>query len=159
RQGRLTAYQAEQVLLGKAHDLVLGPYVLLELLGEGGMGQVFKARHRRLERLAALKLIRDEHLNNAEAVNRFLRESRAAARLPHPNLVSVYDADEIVGRPFLALEFVEGKDLARQVRAEGPLPVGLACEYARQAALGLEHAHAAGLVHRDVKPANLLVRS
>jgi serine/threonine-protein kinase len=155
-RGWLTAYQADQLLFGRAQGLFLGPYLLLEPLGEGGMGQVFKARHRRLNRTVALKLIRSERLAQPESVRRFLREAQAAARLTHPHIVSVYDADQDGTTHFLSMEYVEGIDLAKLVKRDGPLPVHLACDYVRQASLGLQHAHDRGLVHRDVKPANPL---
>jgi formylglycine-generating enzyme required for sulfatase activity/tRNA A-37 threonylcarbamoyl transferase component Bud32 len=156
-RGWLTAYQANQLLQGRGPDLLLGPYLLLERLGEGGMGTVFKARHRTLGRLAALKVIRKERLENPDAVKRFHREVRAAAQLNHPNVVLAFDAAEAGSRTFLVMEYVEGIDLAKLVKAKGPLPVATACEYVRQAALGLQHAHERGLVHRDIKPANLLL--
>jgi serine/threonine protein kinase len=131
-------------------------YEILECLGEGGMGRVYKARHRLLERLVALKVIRRERLSNPEAVRRFRREARAAATLHHPNIVAVHDAGQDGDTHFLVMEYVEGIDLDRLVRTGGPLPVHQACDYVRQAALALEHAHARGLIHRDVKPANLL---
>lgn len=157
RRGWLTAYQVNQLLQGKGAELVMGPYLLLERLGEGGMGTVFKARQRKLKRLAALKIIRKEHLAAPNAVHRFQREAEAAARLAHPNIVTVYDADEAGGTHFLAMEYIEGTDLAHLVKQSGPLPVEQACEYIRQAALGLQHAHEHGLVHRDIKPANLVL--
>jgi tRNA A-37 threonylcarbamoyl transferase component Bud32 len=157
RRGWLTPYQANQILQGRARELVLGSYVPLERLGEGGMGQVFKARNWKLGRLAALKLIRKERLINEEAVRRFHREMRAAAHLCHPNIVLAYDAGEDNGTHFFTMEYVEGQDLARVVGRHGPLPVAAACDYIRQAALGLQHAHEKGLVHRDVKPHNLLL--
>jgi WD40 repeat protein len=157
RRGWLTAYQVNQLLAGRGRELVLGPYVLLERLGQGGMGQVFKARHRRLDRLAALKVIRPDLLEQPGAVQRFQREARAAARLTHPHIVTIYDADEVGGTHFLAMEYVAGTDLQRLVGAGGPLPVDRACDCVRQAALGLQHMHDCGLVHRDVKPANLLL--
>jgi serine/threonine-protein kinase len=159
RRGWLTPYQVNQLFKGHGHDLVLGPYLLLERLGEGGMGTVFKARHQKLERVVALKVIRKERLANPEAVRRFHHEIRAAAQLEHPNVVLAYDADEVGGTHFFAMEHVEGIDLARLVHKAGPLPVAHACDYARQAALGLQHAHEKGLVHRDVKPSNLLLTS
>jgi serine/threonine protein kinase/Leucine-rich repeat (LRR) protein len=157
-RGWLTAYQVNQLFQGKAQELVLGQYVLLERLGEGGMGQVFKARHRNLNRIAAIKLIRKERLNNPDAIKRFQREVRAAAALDHPNIVRALDADEIGGTHLLVMEHIEGAtDLAQLVKKNGPLPVAQACEYIRQAALGLQHAFERGMVHRDIKPANLLL--
>jgi serine/threonine protein kinase len=159
RRGWLTPFQAEQLLLGKGRKLRLGPYVLLAPLGEGGMGRVFKGRHRLMRRLAAVKVIRREWLARPNAVRRFRREIQAVARLSHPNVIHAYDADVAGGACYLAMEYAEGADLGQLVRRSGPLPVPQACEYARQAALGLQHAHEHGLVHRDVKPHNLLVTS
>jgi serine/threonine-protein kinase len=157
QRGWLTAYQVERLVHSQGKDLVLGQYVLLECLGEGGMGQVFKARHQRLERVVALKVIRKERLSNPDTVRRFRREARAAARLSHPNIVAIYDADEVDGTHFLAMEFVEGIDLYHLMQQRGSLPVAQACDYVRQAALGLQHAHGRGLIHRDIKPANLML--
>ncbi len=157
RRGWLTPFQANQVLQGRAAELVLGGYVLLERLGEGGMGQVFKARQVHLDRVVALKRVRPEHLGSPETVERFRREARTAARLAHPNIVHVYDA-ALVGDVFvLVMEYVEGTDLGKVVQKEGPLSAARVCDYVRQAALGLQHAHERGMVHRDVKPSNLLL--
>jgi eukaryotic-like serine/threonine-protein kinase len=157
-RGLLTPYQADQLLSGQGNELNLGPYRLLDLLGEGGMGQVFKALHNPLGRTVALKVIRAERLSqNPEAVRRFQREARAAAQLCHPNVITIFDADSVDNRHYLAMEFVEGIDLSRLVRQHGPLPIAHACDFIRQAALGLQHAHERGLVHRDIKPSNLLV--
>jgi eukaryotic-like serine/threonine-protein kinase len=157
RRGWLTGYQATTLLQGQSRDLVRGSYVLLERLGEGGMGTVFKARHRRLGKVVALKVIRPERLGSPTAVRRFWREVRAVAQLDYPHIVHAYDADEIGGTHFLVMEYVAGQDLARLVESRGPLPVDLACDCARQAALGLQHAHERGMVHRDVKPQNLML--
>jgi serine/threonine protein kinase/Leucine-rich repeat (LRR) protein len=157
RRGWLTAYQANLLLQGRGQELLLGSYVLLEKLGEGGMGQVFKARNWKLGRVVALKLIRKERLDNPDAVRRFQREVRAAAALSHPNIVHALDADEVGGRHILVMEHIEGTNLAKVVKKNGPLPVAYACDFIRQAALGLQHAHEKGMVHRDIKPANLLL--
>ncbi len=157
QRGWLTAFQANHLLQGKGAELVLGSYVLLDKLGEGGMGAVFKARNWKLGRTVAVKLIRKERLDSAHAVARFLREVRAAARLDHPNIVQAHDADEVHGSHLLVMEYVDGTDLARHVKEHGPLPVPRACDCVRQAALGLQHAFERGLVHRDVKPHNLLL--
>jgi serine/threonine protein kinase len=157
QRGWLTPYQANHLLQGKAQELVLGSYLLLERLGEGGMGQVFKARHGKLGRVVALKVIRKERLDSPDAVRRFQREVRAAAALDHPHIVRALDADEIGGAHLLVMEYIDGAtDLSRLIKKNGPLPVPQACEYIRQAALGLQHASERGLVHRDIKPANLL---
>jgi formylglycine-generating enzyme required for sulfatase activity/tRNA A-37 threonylcarbamoyl transferase component Bud32 len=157
QRGWLTPYQINQLFLGRDRDLVLGPYVLLERLGEGGMGKVFKARHAKLGRIVALKVIRKDCLGTPRSIRRFHREIQAVARLSHPNIVHALDADQDGETHFLVMEYVEGIDLARLVRQCGPLPVPLACECIRQAALGLQHIHEHGLVHRDLKPHNLLL--
>jgi serine/threonine-protein kinase len=154
----LTLYQVDQLFHGAGAELVLGPYHLLEPIGRGGMGEVFKALQRRLNRVVALKIIRQDCLSgDQEAIQRFQREARAAAQLSHPNVVIVYDADQAGDRHYIAMEYVEGTDLGRLVKEIGPLPVSQACDFIRQAALGLQHAHECGMVHRDIKPSNLLV--
>jgi serine/threonine protein kinase len=157
QRGWLSPYQVNQVFQGRGGDLVLGSYVLLERLGEGGMGQIYKARHRRLGRIVALKLIRKERLSNPAAVSRFHREILAAAQLDHPNIVLAYDADAVDGVHFYTMEYVEGSTFKRLICTSGPFLVPLACEAIRQAALGLQHAFARGLVHRDVNPSNLML--
>ena len=157
RREWLTAYQVNQIFQGNGAGLTLGPYILLERVGEGGMGQVFKARQKLLNRVVALKVIRKECLNNPRVIQRFQREIRAAGQLSHPHIVRAFDADQVDGTYYIALEYIDGIDLARMVRDNGPLPVDQACEYIRQAALGLQHAFERGLIHRDLKPANLLV--
>jgi serine/threonine-protein kinase len=157
QRGCLTSYQVRKILQGKASELVVGPYLLLDKLGQGGMGEVYKAHHQNLGRIVALKFVRQDLLSRPITLARFEREARAAARLSHANVVLVYDAGKIEEKPFYSMEFVEGMDLARVVRQAGALPVPLACEYMRQAALGLQHGHEAGLVHRDIKPSNLIL--
>jgi serine/threonine-protein kinase len=159
RREWLTPFQINQVFQGRGADLVLGPYVLLERLGEGAMGHVYKARHSKMKRVVALKVMRRDKLTNAEAVRRFFREVQLAATLDHPNIVRGFDADEANGTYFFAMEYVEGDDLGQLVKQKGALKIGKACEYVRQAALGLQHAHEKGLVHRDIKPSNIIVRS
>lgn len=157
RHGWLTPFQVNQIFQGRAANLVLGSYVLLDRLGEGGMGEVFKARNWKLGRVVALKLVRKERVSRPETIRRFHREIRAAAKLIHPNVVHAHDADEVNGTHFFTMDYVEGVDLAKHVRQSGPLPIPVACEYIRQAALGLQHAHEHGMVHRDIKPHNLIV--
>jgi serine/threonine-protein kinase len=157
-KGWLTAYQVERLLAGRGNELVLGPYVVIDCLGKGGMGEVVKARHRILGRIDALKTIRSDSLQSEALVQRFLREALAAAHLRHPNVVQVYGADKAGEVHYLAMEYVAGPDLAALVDQQGPLSVASACEYVRQAALGLQHIHDAGLVHRDIKPSNLLLQ-
>jgi WD40 repeat protein/tRNA A-37 threonylcarbamoyl transferase component Bud32 len=135
----------------------VGQYELIGKLRRGGMGTVYRAMHTRLKRLVAIKLLRPDRIDHHGAVARFLREMEAVGRLDHPNLVRAYDAGEADGRHFLAMELVVGDDLRRLVGRLGPLSVPDACEVVRQAARGLQHAHENGLVHRDVKPSNLMV--
>lgn len=157
QRGWLTPYQVNQLLQGRGLELVLGPHQLLERLGEGGAGQVFKARHQHMDRVVALKMIRRELLADAEMVGRFYREIQVVSKLSHPHVVHAYDAGPIGDAHVLVMEYVEGTDLARLVRQSGPLPAAQACDFIRQAALGLQHAHEHGLVHRDIKPPNLMV--
>ena len=157
RRGWLTPYQARQIGNGNQEDLVLGPYHLLEPLGEGGMGKVFKARHVRMDRIVALKIIPEDCLVNDIALARFNREVQAVAKLSHPNIVTAYEVNQEGQTHYFTMEFMEGIDLAKLVRQSGPLPIPQACDYIRQAAFGLQHAHEKGLVHRDIKPGNLIV--
>jgi WD40 repeat protein len=156
-RGLLTRYQINQVAQGRGADLVIGSYIVLDPIGEGGMGQVYKARHQHMNRVVALKVIRKERLSNPEAVRRFYKEVQAAAQLAHPNIVLAFDAGQTGQTHYFAMEYIDGIDLSRLVKESGPLPVLRACDYIRQAALGLQHAHERGLVHRDIKPHNLLV--
>ncbi len=132
-------------------------YKVLELLDVGGMGAVYKAEHRLLERPVVLKIIRQDVLSKPEQVQRFLREAKLAATLMHPNIVTVYEAEQVGDTYFLVMEYLAGLDLLRLVNQSGPLPVGEACEWARQAAMGLQYIHERGLVHRDIKPSNLFL--
>jgi WD40 repeat protein/serine/threonine protein kinase len=157
QRGWLTRYQLAAVARGEAASLHAGPYLIAELIGEGGMGQVFRATHKHMARTVALKLIRLEKLQNPQAVARFYREAQAAARLSHPNIVTAFDAGPTGQTHYFAMELVEGVDLARLVKQRGPLSAEAACDHVRQAALGLQHAHEQGLVHRDIKPHNLVV--
>jgi serine/threonine-protein kinase len=156
-QQKLTPFQASELIAGSQTPLVLGDYVLLDKIGAGGMGQVFKAQHRHMKRLAAIKLLPPELTKDEAAVKRFQREVEAAARLSHPHIVQTYDAGVQRGVWYLVMEYVDGRDLASVVVGDGPLPVAQAIDYIRQAALGLAFAHESGVVHRDVKPANLLL--
>jgi serine/threonine protein kinase len=158
-QGKLTEYQAAEAMRGRAGQLVLGNYLLLSPIAGGGMGRVFRALHRRMRRVVAVKLLPPEVVPAGESQARFQREIEAAAHLSHPNIVTAHDAGEDQGRPFLVMEYVEGQDLARLVRSRGALSVSEAVAYTLQAARGLAHAHRAGIIHRDVKPGNLLVEA
>jgi hypothetical protein len=132
-------------------------YRIQALLGKGGMGAVYKAEHRLMERRVALKIIGHDLSTRPELVERFRREVKAAARLSHPNIVTAFDAEQAGATHFLVMEYIEGTDLARLVGERGPLPVAEACGYVRQAALGLQHAHEQGMIHRDIKPHNLML--
>ena len=157
-KGLLTRFQAERLLVGRTSGFLLGQYRVLDQIGRGGMGRVFKAEHRTMGRVVALKVLAPDLLRTDRAQEMFLREVRAAAQLVHPNIVTAYDANEIDGRYFLVLEYVDGPNLEQLVRRQGPLPVGQACDYVRQVAHGLQCAHLLGMVHRDIKPANILVQ-
>jgi len=154
----LTPFQAEQLLAGRGEECVIaGRYRILEKLGEGGMGAVYKAQDTTLDRVVAVKVLPPGRLNDAEAVARFQREAKALARLSHPHIIHAFDAGEDRDRHFLVMEFVEGVTLDRVLREHGALSPTQAADLVYQAALGLEHAHEKGLIHRDIKPANLLV--
>lgn len=152
----LTLYQTRMIFQGQVADLVVGPYRILDQLGKGGVGSVFIARDSRNQMIVALKVIHPELLSNKEAFGRMQREMLAATRLNHPNIVKALDIDLKGKLHYFAMEYVEGTDLHKLVQLVGALPVAEACHYARQAALGLQHAFELGLVHRDIKPGNLL---
>ena len=134
-------------------------YQVLELIGKGGMGLVFKAEHKLMNRTAALKVINPKLISDEEAVRRFRREVQAAARLAHPNIVAAYDAEQAGDVHFLVIEYVDGINLSEVIAQTGALEISKACDYVKQVADGLQHAHAKGMVHRDIKPHNLMVNS
>jgi formylglycine-generating enzyme required for sulfatase activity len=142
-----------QLAIGSRFDT----YELMEKLGEGGMGAVWKARHVKLDKFVALKVLPPHLMQDPEAVRRFEREMRAVGKLDHPHVVRAMDAREVGGLHFLVMEYVEGVDLSKYVKLRGPRSIGDACMMVRQAALGLAAAHAHGLIHRDIKPSNLLL--
>jgi serine/threonine protein kinase/FixJ family two-component response regulator len=154
--GKLTPFQAAAVIERRFEELVIGNYQVLDRLGAGGMGTVYKARHRRMKRVVALKVLSRRVGQSERFVQRFQREVEAVARLSHPNIVMAHDADEAEIGHFLVMEFVNGRDLATQVQQHGPLPLREAVECIAQAARGLGYAHGQGIIHRDIKPANLL---
>jgi serine/threonine protein kinase len=157
-RGTLTPYQAMMLKRGKPDGLVIGDYVVLDKIGAGGMGEVFKAVHRRMDRVVAIKVLSPEATKSEDLVARFQREIRAVARLEHPNIVTAYDAGEFRGIHFLVMQHIEGCDLSIYVKEQrGCLPIDEALDYLIQAARGLEHAHNEGIIHRDVKPSNLLL--
>lgn len=132
-------------------------YEVTRLIGRGGMGVVYRARHRRMDRTVAVKVLHGGLIRKPEAVDRFHREVKAAAKLAHRHIVTAHDADQAGDFHFMVMEFVDGTDLAQLVRQRGPLPVDEACHYVQQVALGLQHANERGMVHRDIKPHNLMV--
>lgn len=157
----ISEYQAKQLVNGKYKGFYLSRYKLLELLGVGGMGRVYLAEQISMERLVAIKLINIDKgkKQHEQALARFKREAKAVAALHHPNIIQAFDFSDENGLPYIVMEYVEGLDTARIVHKFGPIPWQQAAEYGRQAAEGLQHAHQAGLVHRDIKPGNLLVDS
>jgi serine/threonine protein kinase len=157
RARRLTEYQAGALLQGKSRGLAIGNYLILDKLGAGGMGMVFKAQHRRMKRLVALKVLPPSYAKEEATVLRFQREAEAVARLGHPNIVAALDAGEFNGLHFFAMEYVQGSDLTHLVSEKGPLSVEQAIDYLMQAARGLKAAHDKGIYHRDIKPSNLML--
>jgi eukaryotic-like serine/threonine-protein kinase len=159
----LTPYMYRKIRAGRTAEILFGPYLILDKIGEGGMGKVYRAVQCLVGQMVALKVVRQHLMANKTVKARYKKEAAAAAALNHPNVVKLFEADEINGRYYLAMEYIDGIDLARMVKEFGSPPVsGLphyqeACEYVRQAALGLQHAHENGLIHRDIKPSNLLV--
>lgn len=157
RDGILTQFQAEQILLGKWRRFTIGKYKVLERLGAGGMGSVYLCEHKLMRRRVAVKVLPTAKANDQSALERFYREARAVAALDHPNIVHAYDIDQDDQLHFLVMEYVDGVNFQDMVKKSGPIDILRACHYIRQSAIGLEHAHLAGLVHRDIKPGNILV--
>ena len=156
--GLLTRFQSKQVKLGRYKRFeVAGKYRLLELLGVGGMGAVYLCEHIFMKRLVALKVLPVEKLADPSALLRFYREARAVAALDHPNIVRAYDIDKFEQMHFLVMEYVDGVSIQEVVARHGPLDPYRAANYAAQSAHGLHHAHQLGMVHRDIKPGNLLL--
>lgn len=156
QQGCLTAYQAGHVSAGRGEGLIVGQYVVLDELGHGSVGMVYKVRHRIMGRLAALKVFTPE-ADESENHTRFMREIQATAQLDHPNLIKAYEAGEHHGAYFLAMELVDGKNLQEIVEKQGPMPLDIALKCHLEAAIGLGYAHSLGMVHRDVKPGNIML--
>jgi eukaryotic-like serine/threonine-protein kinase len=157
RDGLLTGFQAEQLMLGKWRRFSIGKYKVLERLGSGGMGTVFLCEHKFMRRRVAVKVLPTAKAADPSSLQRFYQEARAVAALDHPNIVHAYDIDQDENLHFLVMEYVDGPSLQEMIRRSGPLAVTRACHYISQAAEALDHANTAGLVHRDIKPGNVLV--
>jgi serine/threonine-protein kinase len=157
KDGVLTEYQARQVLKGKSQGLVFGRYVILDFLGKGAMGKVYRAWHRMMGRVVALKILDPRYVSSTQSVARFQREMQLVGRLDHPNVVRAFDADRIGDYHFIAMEYVAGQTLQDLLKERGTLPPADVVYFASQAADGLAHAHARGVLHRDIKPSNLLL--
>lgn len=153
----VTDYQIAVLRGWTTEPLVLGNYLILDVIGSGGMGHVYKARHQRMDRIVALKVLSPDLVSSRQAITRFQKEVRAAARLEHPNVVMAYDADEDAGVHFLVMQYVDGRDLGSVVKTAAGLSPLRALECVLQVAEGLEYAHNQGVVHRDIKPSNLLL--
>ena len=157
RDGMLTFFQAEQFLLGKWKRFTIGKYKVLERLGSGGMGQVFLCEHKLMRRKVAVKVLPTAKAEDSSSLDRFYREARAVAALDHPNIVRAYDIDQDDNLHFLVMEYVDGASLQDLIKKFGPMDVTRACHYIYWSAIGLQHAHEAGLIHRDIKPGNILI--
>jgi serine/threonine protein kinase len=157
RDGLITYFQAEQFLRGKYLGFTIGKYKLLERVGSGGMGQVFLCEHLYMKRRVAIKVLPPSKAEDPALLGRFYREARAAGTLDHPNIVHTHDIDRDGPRHFLIMEYVDGASLVDIVRKFGPMSIDRAAHYVRQAAEALEYAHHTGVIHRDIKPGNLMV--
>ena len=153
----LTGFQAKQLLAGRTQGFLIGPYTILDHIGAGGMGRVYKAVHRQLRRTVALKVLPRSRRMDRRARARFMREARASAQLEHPNIVTTYDVGQEGEITYLALQYIEGQSLYQVIRQQGRLAPSLAADITYQVALALQHAHERGVVHRDIKPSNILV--
>jgi serine/threonine-protein kinase len=153
----ITLWQAQQLLVGRCNGFQVGRYVLMDLLGQGGMGRVYQAKDTALGRTVALKILSADRMKNPRAIARFQREAKVGAQLQHENLVRIYDFGESKGRHFLVMEYIEGRTIGSLIAQQGPIPPAIAAGLGRQVALGLEHAHKKALVHRDVNPYNIMV--
>ena len=156
-RGVLTRFQVQQLLAGRTQGFFIGPYTVLDRIGAGGMGKVYKAVHRDMQRTVALKVLTGAIRNDPEAEARFMREVRAAAKLIHPNIVTAFDAGHEGKITYLVMEYVEGTDLYHLIKQHGRLDATTAAGIAYQVAQALQHAHEHGIVHRDMKPPNILV--
>ncbi|MBM3995042.1 MAG: hypothetical protein FJ303_12940 [Planctomycetes bacterium] len=155
--GVLTNFQAENILAGKWRRFSIGKYKVLERLGSGGFAQVYLCEHKLMRRRVAVKVLPVAKTKDSSALARFRREAEAVGKLDHPNIVQAFDIDQDEDLHFLVMEYIDGANLQEIVKRSGPLSVPRSCHYIRQAALALQHAHEHGMVHRDIKPGNILV--
>jgi serine/threonine-protein kinase len=153
----LTPFQVNHILQGQSSRLIVGSYILVRRIGAGVLGDVYQAKHQRMRRHVSLTMVRQELLTRPGAVERFYKEIQAVSRLSHPHIVCAFDAGPAEEGHFFAMEWVDGIDLEKLVQQNGPLRVSTACAFIHQAALGLEHAASRGVLHHDLKPANLLI--
>jgi len=156
RDSILTSYQAKRFLANRSNGLIVGRYIILDRIGSGSMGRVYKAHHVMMDRVVALKIISPEIASNERVVARFQREMKLVGRLDHPNVVRAFDADQIQKVLYIVMEYVPGYSLGERLK-KGPIPPAEMIDYAAQAAQGLAHAHDQGIVHRDIKPSNILL--
>lgn len=157
RKHKLTNYQFEILCEGSAEPLSIGDYLILDRIGEGGMGIVFRVRHRATQAIHACKILPAQLTDNETAVRRFQREIRTATRLSHPNIVATNDSGEVDGTHFLTMEYVEGYNLAAFVRKHGALPVWTVMDCVVPICRGVAYAHSQNVIHRDIKPSNVLI--
>jgi serine/threonine protein kinase len=157
KDGLVTYFQAEQFMLGKWRGFTIGKYKLLERIGFGGMGQVFLCEHMYMRRRVAIKVLPPAKAEEPAALGRFYREARAAAALDHPNIVRTHDIDQDGPLHFLVMEYVDGSSLLEIIKKKGPMAIDRAAHYIWQSAQGLDHAFRVGVIHRDIKPGNILV--
>ncbi|HJZ54073.1 MAG TPA: serine/threonine-protein kinase, partial [Gemmataceae bacterium] len=157
RDGMLTDFQCEQFLQGKWRGFTIGKFKLLERLGVGGMGQVFLGEHMFMKRRVAIKVLPPDKAEQPAALGRFYREARAAGSLEHPNIIRTQDIDQDGNLHYIVMDYVDGPNLLDVVKKFGPMDIGRAVSYVRQVALGLDHAFRNGIVHRDIKPGNVLI--
>lgn len=157
KDGLLTYFQAEQFLLGKWRGFTIGKYKLLERIGFGGMGQVFLCEHMYMRRRVAIKVLPPAKAEEPASLGRFYREARAAAALDHPNIVRTHDIDQDGNLHFLVMEYVDGSSMLEIIKKTGPMDIKRATNYIWQSVQGLDHAFRVGVIHRDIKPGNILV--
>lgn len=155
--GLLTKWQKRNLLRGRWRGFLLDDYCLLEPLGSGGVGVVYLANHLPSDKIVAIKILSNNSLENAIKQKRFEIEGRAASMLQHPNIVEIKELTEHKGQKLIVMEYVRGTNLQEYVAAHGPLSIAMTVDFAIQATEGLKHAHQAGMVHRDIKPLNLLI--